>query len=244
MKGYYFLLCGLCLFGCSQPDQQKQLESERVTREYQKQLEAENSPILSEDSDTIENSQPNNLDKNGDVLETETELAPINISLPPPPAEPSETPTQIAQLTDVERIAKLLTAKSAEQRLAAVNRLYNLAAKQTLPDSALQRLINVFESDSELDIKNRAILALGQVCHPAVMMSLLSNLKRPLNDINLEAIKVLGEVGGYRASQILNDFAAKLAENNSNNAQAILSAAVAARQQILARGGMSPKCQW
>lgn len=169
---------------------------------------------------------------------------PFEVKLPPPPSEPTETPAQIAQMTNQEQVARFLIAKSAEQRMAAVHQLEVLASKSPLPDSALQRLINVFDADSDKAVSGAAAHALGQICHPAVMVSLQNNLHRELSDINPETIKVLGEVSGYRVTQVLDDFVKQLEGDRSPLAGELSAQAAAAKAAILARGGRPPKCTW
>lgn len=227
---YGILLCSLALAACGHNEQDKQAEAERVTQAYQQAaIAAQEQQAEAERQARINNGESG---------------APFEVKLPPPPAEPTDTPAQIAAMTNPDQVASLLLAKSPDQRMAAVRQLEMLASQKSLPDSALQRLINVFDADADVKVSGAAAHALGQICHPAVMVSLQNNLNRDLDEINPETIRVLGEVAGYRTSQFLDDFIKQLEDNHTPLAQNLSQQAEAAKAAILARGGRPPKCTW
>lgn len=141
-------------------------------------------------------------------------------------------------------VAKVLTAKDAQVRLTAAHRLGVLAAEKPLSDAALQALINTFDGDEDAAVLAAAAEALGKTCHPAAMVRLLNNLKRPVSDVNAQAIVVLGEVAGFSATQTLDSFVSKLQDDKSVLANDLRTKAEQAKERILSRSGRRVNCSW
>ena len=165
---YSLISMSLLMLACSQNEEDVQAKSERISQEYQKQVEAE--------------------EKAAEAAST--------FKLPPRPEdtpEPIGPPPNVDEMTNPELVAKELASKDVQQRLAAVKRLGFLSAQSKIPDVALQRLINIFNADTDASVVDAAATALGQTCHPAAMLILFNNLQRRIADVNIAAVVVLGD---------------------------------------------------
>ena len=215
------LVIGLLTVGCSrQEDSELQKQSEQVTEAYKKTLEAEGK---------VEGQIPNN--------------AGYKLPTRPDTPEPILTLQDVQAMTSPEQLAKALVAPNAEVRMAAVKVLNAFMAK--LPDAALQRLINMLDGEEDKTIVVAVAQLLGASCHPAVMVTFLNNLKRDTRTINLEALTVLGDVGGYRAVEGIDMLLERLADEQPTlTAQQVRLTAEAAKNKILARNGRPLLCTW
>ena len=211
---YSLISMSLLMLACSQNEQDVQAESERISQEYQKQVEAE--------------------EKAAEAAST--------FKLPPRPEdtpEPIGPPPNVDEMTNPELVAKELASKDVQQRLAAVKRLGFLSAQSKIPDVALQRLINIFNADTDASVVNAAARALGQTCHPAAMLILFNNLQRRIADVNIAAVVVLGDFAGFRASEALDTFVENLDDAKTAKSAQLRTEAAAAKAKILARNGSS-----
>ena len=161
----------------------------------------------------------------------------------------SEDPDPILTLKDIqamttpEQLAKALVAPDAAVRLAAVQGLNAFAGH--LPDVALQRLMNMLDAESDPSIVPAVAKLLGNSCHPAVMVLLLNNLKRDVTSINMEALKVLGDVAGYRAVEGIDALLERLDDGQATpTANLVRSESNIAKDKILARNGRPLLCAW
>ena len=215
------LVCTLLSVGCSrQEDSELQKQSEQVTEAYKKTLEAEGK---------VEGQIPNNAD--------------YKLPTRPDTPEPVLTVQDVQAMTTPEQLAKALVAPSAEVRMAAVQGLNVFMGK--LPDAALQRLINMLDAEEDKTIVVAVAQLLGGSCHPAVMVTFLNNLKRDTRTINLEALTVLGDVGGYRAVEGIDMLLERLADEQPTiKAQELRLNAETAKNKILARNGRPLLCTW
>ena len=165
--------------------------------------------------------------------------------LPTRPDEPDAILTikDVQAMTTSEQLAKALAAPDAPVRLAAVQGLNAFAGH--LPDVALQRLMNMLEAESDPMIVPAVAKLLGNSCHPAVMVMLLNNLKRDVSSINMEALKVLGDVAGYRAVEGIDALLERLDDGQATpTANLVRSEAEIAKAKVLARNGRSLLCTW
>ena len=211
---YSLISMSLLMLACSQNEQDVQAESERISQEYQKQVEAE--------------------EKAAEAAST--------FKLPPRPEdtpEPIGPPPNVDEMTNPELVAKELASKDVQQRLAAVKRLGFLSAQSKIPDVALQRLINIFNADTDASVVDAAARALGQTCHPAAMLILFNNLQRRIADVNIAAVVVLGDFAGFRASEALDTFVENLDDAKTTKSVQLRTEAAAAKAKILARNGSS-----
>ena len=211
---YSLISMSLLMLACSQNEQDVQAESERISQEYQKQVEAE--------------------EKAAEAAST--------FKLPPRPEdtpEPIGPPPNVDEMTNPELVAKELASKDVQQRLAAVKRLGFLSAQSKIPDVALQRLINIFNADTDASVVDAAARALGQTCHPAAMLILFNNLQRRIADVNIAAVVVLGDFAGFRASEALDTFVENLDDAKTAKSAQLRTEAAAAKAKILARNGSS-----
>ena len=211
---YSLISMSLLMLACSRNEQDVQAESERISQEYQKQVEAE--------------------EKAAEAAST--------FKLPPRPEdtpEPAGPPANVDEMTNPELVAKELASKDSQQRLAAVKRLGFLSAQSKIPDVALQRLINTFNADSDANVVDAAARALGQTCHPAAMLVLFNNLQRSVADVNVAAVVVLGDFAGFRATEALDTFIDNLSDAKTTKSTQLQSEAAAAKAKILARNGSS-----
>lgn len=209
---YSLIGVSLLMLACSRNEQDIQAESERISQEYQKQVEAE--------------------EKAAEAAST--------FKLPPRPEdtpEPIGPPANVDEMTNPELVAKELASKDAQQRLAAVKRLGFLSAQSKIPDVALQRLINTFNADTDASVVDAAARALGQTCHPAAMLVLFNNLQRSIADVNVAAVVVLGDFAGFRASEALDTFIENLYDSKTAKAAQLRTEAATAKAKILARNG-------
>lgn len=161
----------------------------------------------------------------------------------------SDDPDHILTLKDIqamttpEQLAKALAAPDAAVRLAAVQGLNAFAGH--LPDIALQRLMNMLDAESDPSIVPAVAKLLGNSCHPAVMVLLLNNLKRDVTSINMEALKVLGDVAGYRAVEGIDALLERLDDGQATpTANLVRSESNIAKDKILARNGRPLLCAW
>jgi hypothetical protein len=146
-------------------------------------------------------------------------------------------------MTTPEQLAKALAAPDAAVRLAAVQGLNAFAGH--LPDVALQRLMNMLDAESDPSIVPAVAKLLGNSCHPAVMVLLLNNLKRDVSSINMEALKVLGDVAGYRAVEGIDTLLERLDDGQATPmANLVRSESNIAKDKILARNGRPLLCAW
>lgn len=211
---YSLISMSLLMLACSRNEQDVQAESERISQEYQKQVEAE--------------------EKAAEAAST--------FKLPPRPEdtpEPIGPPPNVDEMTNPELVAKELASKDVQQRLAAVKRLGFLSAQSKIPDVALQRLINIFNADTDASVVDAAARALGQTCHPAAMLILFNNLQRRIADVNIAAVVVLGDFAGFRASEALDTFVENLDDAKTAKSAQLRTEAAAAKAKILARNGSS-----
>ena len=211
---YSLISMSLLMLACSQNEEDVQAKSERISQEYQKQVEAE--------------------EKAAEAAST--------FKLPPRPEdtpEPIGPPPNVDEMTNPELVAKELASKDVQQRLAAVKRLGFLSAQSKIPDVALQRLINIFNADTDASVVNAAARALGQTCHPAAMLILFNNLQRRIADVNIAAVVVLGDFAGFRASEALDTFVENLDDAKTAKSAQLRTEAAAAKAKILARNGSS-----
>lgn len=165
--------------------------------------------------------------------------------LPTRPDEPDAILTikDVQAMTTPEQLAKALAAPDAAVRLAAVQGLN--AFSGNLPDAALQRLMNMLEAESDPSIVPAIAKLLGNSCHPAVMVMLLNNLKRDVTSINIEALKVLGDVAGYRAVEGIEMLLERLDDGQATpTANVVRSESIIAKDKILARNGRPLLCAW
>ncbi|MBH1971190.1 hypothetical protein FK216_14235 [Moraxellaceae bacterium AER2_44_116] len=223
---HLYSLIGLSVLvvACGRSEQSQQAEAERISQEYQKKVEAE------------EKAQEQSQKQAG------TSTTPFK--LPPRPEdtpEPVGPPPNVELMTNPDLIAKELLSKDSQQRLAAATRLGVLSLQTKIPDSALQRLINTFNADSDQRVIDAAAHALGQTCHPTAMLVLSNNLQRNVSDVNSQAIVELGELAGFRVAEALDVFISKLDDSNSVKATTLRKQAEAAKAKILSRNG-SPVC--
>ena len=211
----YSLIClSLLIIACSRNEQDLQAESERISQEYQKQVEAE--------------------EKAAEAAST--------FKLPPRPEDTPESvgpPPNVGVMTNPDLVAEELVSKDSQQRLAAVNRLGFLSTQRKISDGALQRLINTFNADDDTSVVDAAAKALGQTCHPTAMIVLLNNLQRRSADVNVAAVVVLGDVAGYRATEALDAFVDNLDGAQTAKLTKLQAEAAAAKAKILARNGSS-----
>ncbi len=211
---YSLISMSLLMLACSQNEEDVQAKSERISQEYQKQVEAE--------------------EKAAEAAST--------FKLPPRPEdtpEPIGPPPNVDEMTNPELVAKELASKDVQQRLAAVKRLGFLSAQSKIPDVALQRLINIFNADTDASVVDAAARALGQTCHPAAMLILFNNLQRRIADVNIAAVVVLGDFAGFRASEALDTFVENLDDAKTAKSAQLRTEAAAAKAKILARNGSS-----
>ena len=209
---YSLISLSFLMLACSRSEQDVQAESERISQEYQKQVEAEEK-----------------------VAETAS-----TFKLPPRPEdtpEPVGPPANVDEMTNPELVAKELASKDSQQRLAAVKRLGFLSAQSKIPDVALQRLINTFNADTDASVVDAAARALGQTCHPAAMLVLFNNLQRSIADVNVAAVVVLGDFAGFRATEALDTFIDNLSDSKTTKSTQLRTEAAAAKAKILARNG-------
>lgn len=157
--------------------------------------------------------------------------------------DPILTLKDIQAMTTPEQLAKALVAPDAAVRLAAVQGLNAFAGH--LPDIALQRLMNMLDAESDPSIVPAVAKLLGNSCHPAVMVLLLNNLKRDVTSINMEALKVLGDVAGYRAVEGIDALLERLDDGQATpTANLVRSESNIAKDKILARNGRPLLCAW
>lgn len=157
--------------------------------------------------------------------------------------DPILTLQDIQAMTTPEQLAKALAAPDAAVRLAAVQGLNAFAGH--LPDVALQRLMNMLDAESDPSIVPAVAKLLGNSCHPAVMVLLLNNLKRDVTSINIEALKVLGDVAGYRAVEGIDALLERLDDGQATpTANLVRSESNIAKDKILARNGRPLLCAW
>lgn len=156
--------------------------------------------------------------------------------------DPVLTVADVKAMTTPEQFAQALVAPNAQVRLAAVQALMPSAAN--LADAPLQRLMNMLDAEQDKTIVVEVAHLLGKSCHPAVMMMLLNNLKRPTNSINIEAMNVLGDVGGYRAVEKIDQLLERLADEQTIVAQQVQPVAEEAKSKIMARNGKPLMCSW
>lgn len=157
--------------------------------------------------------------------------------------DPILTLKDIQAMTTPEQLAKALVAPDAAVRLAAVQGLNAFAGH--LPDIALQRLMNMLDAESDPSIVPAVAKLLGNSCHPAVMVLLLNNLKRDVTSINIEALKVLGDVAGYRAVEGIDALLERLDDVQvTPTANLVRSESNIAKDKILARNGRPLLCAW
>lgn len=157
--------------------------------------------------------------------------------------DPILTLQDIQAMTTPEQLAKALAAPDAAVRLAAVQGLNAFAGH--LPDVALQRLMNMLDAESDPSIVPAVAKLLGNSCHPAVMVLLLNNLKRDVTSINIEALKVLGGVAGYRAVEGIDALLERLDDGQATpTANLVRSESNIAKDKILARNGRPLLCAW
>ena len=204
---YSLISMSLLMLACSQNEEDVQAKSERISQEYQKQVEAE--------------------EKAAEAAST--------FKLPPRPEdtpEPIGPPPNVDEMTNPELVAKELASKDVQQRLAAVKRLGFLSAQSKIPDVALQRLINIFNADTDASVVNAAARALGQTCHPAAMLILFNNLQRRIADVNIAAVVVLGDFAGFRASEALDTFVENLDDAKTAKSAQLRTEAAAAKAKI------------
>jgi hypothetical protein len=77
------------------------------------------------------------------------------------------------------------------------------------------------------------------------MVLLLNNLKRAPNSINIDALKVLGDVAGYRAVEGIDVLLERLDDGQSTPTTTLVrSEADIAKDKILARNGRPLLCAW
>jgi hypothetical protein len=77
------------------------------------------------------------------------------------------------------------------------------------------------------------------------MVMLLNNLKRDVSSINMEALKVLGDVAGYRAVEGIDALLERLDDGQATpTANLVRSEAEIAKAKVLARNGRSLLCTW
>jgi|GEM_PF-2236538 len=157
--------------------------------------------------------------------------------------DPILTLQDIQAMTTPEQLAKALAVPDAAVRLAAVKGLNAFAGH--LPDVALQRLMNMLDAESDPSIVPSVAKLLGNSCHPAVMVLLLNNLKRDVTSINIEALKVLGDVAGYRAVEGIDALLERLDDGQATpTANLVRSESNIAKDKILARNGRPLLCAW
>lgn len=157
--------------------------------------------------------------------------------------DPILTLQDIQAMTTPEQLAKALAAPDTAVRLAAVQGLNAFAGH--LPDVALQRLMNMLDAESDPSIVPAVAKLLGNSCHPAVMVLLLNNLKRDVTSINIEALKVLGDVAGYRAVEGIDALLERLDDGQATpTANLVRSESNIAKDKILARNGRPLLCAW
>jgi hypothetical protein len=210
----------LATTGCAQKeDEELQKQSEQVTAAYQKALEAEGKTDAQQ------------------AISSEYKL-PTRSDDP----EPILTVKDVQAMTTPEQLAKALVAPDAAVRLAAIQGLNAFAAN--LPDAALQRLINMLDAEKDPTVVPAVAQLLAKSCHPAVMVVLLNNLKRDGNNVNLEAVKVLGDAAGYRAVEGIEQLLARLDETPSPQHDVLRAEAESAKNKILARNGRPLVCAW
>lgn len=170
--------------------------------------------------------------------------APEPYQLPkrPDTPDPVLTVADVKLMTTPEQFAQALVATDPQVRLAAVQALKPSAAN--LADAPLQRLINMLDAEQDKTIVKEVALLLSKTCHPAVMMMLFNNLKRDTNNINIEALAVLGDIAGYRAVEKIDELLERLAGDQSSVAQQIQPVAQEAKSKIMARNGKPLMCSW
>lgn len=173
-----------------------------------------------------------------------TPPAPEPYQLPkrPDTPDPVLTVADVKLMTTPEQFAQALVATDPQVRLAAVQALKPSAAN--LADAPLQRLINMLDAEQDKTIVKEVALLLSKTCHPAVMMMLFNNLKRDTNNINIEALAVLGDIAGYRAVEKIDELLERLAGDQSSVAQQIQPVAQEAKSKIMARNGKPLMCSW
>jgi hypothetical protein len=77
------------------------------------------------------------------------------------------------------------------------------------------------------------------------MVLLLNNLKRDVTSINIEALKVLGDVAGYRAVEGIDALLERLDDGQATpTANLVRSESNIAKDKILARNGRPLLCAW
>lgn len=209
---YSLIGFSLLIVACGHAEQEQQAEAERISKEYQKQVE----------------------------VEEQAKVESATFRLPPRPEdtpEPVGPPPNVMEMTNPELVVKELNSKDKQQRLAAVKRLGFLSAQNKITDGALQALINVFNADAESNIVDAAAIALGQTCHPTALQILMNNLQRHTVEINLAAVSVLGDVAGFRAAEALDVLIENLEGSTAAKAAQLRTAAESAKAKILARNG-------
>ncbi len=209
---YSLIGLSLLMVACGRAEQEQQAEAERISKEYQKQVE----------------------------IEEQAKAEPTTFRLPPRPEdtpEPVGPPPNVLEMTNPELVVKELSSKDSQQRLAAVKRLGFLSAQSKITDGALQPLINIFNADSEPNVVDAAAIALGQTCHPTALRVLMNNLQRQTADINLAAVTVLGDFAGFRATEALDVLIENLEGSSAVKATQLRTAAEVAKAKILARNG-------
>lgn len=213
------VILGLLITGCTQKDDEElQKQSEQVTAAYKKALEAEG--------------------------KSDNQQASSEYKLPTRPDEPEPVLTikDVQAMTTPEQLAKALVAPDAAVRFAAIQALNAFAAN--LPDAALQRIINMLDAEKDSNITAAVAQLLAKSCHPAVMVVLLNNLKREPNNVNLEALKVLGDAAGYRAVEGIEQLLVRIEDTPSPQYEILKAEAENAKHKILARNGRPLVCAW
>lgn len=201
--------------------------------------------VISACSNSEEAPTQNNQPKTPPVIEApvvQSEPEPYQLPKRPDTPEPILTIADVKAMTSPDQLAKALVAPDAQVRLAAVQALSPYATN--LPDVALQRLINMLDADQDKTIVKEVALLLSKTCHPAVMVMLFNNLKRDTNNINIEALTVLGDIAGYRAVEKIDELLERLADDQSSVAQQIQPVAQEAKSKIMARNGKPLMCSW
>lgn len=209
---YSLIGFSLLIVACGRAEQEQQAEAERISKEYQKQVE----------------------------IEEQAKAESATFRLPPRPEdtpEPVGPPPNVMEMTNPDLVAKELASKDSQQRLAAAKRIGFLSTQSKISDGVLQPLINVFNADADPMVVDAAAFALGQTCHPTALRVLMNNLQRHTAEINVAAVTVLGDVAGFRAAEALDVLIENLEGTTTAKATQLLAAAEAAKAKILARNG-------
>lgn len=159
------------------------------------------------------------------------------------PAEPVRTPPPPPPLSEGDQLAKQLRETDPQRRVAAANRLGEMAEAGQLADGPLQQLINTYEMEDSPDVVDAVTLALGKSCHPAALDILVRSLNRDVLRISGLTLSILGANGDFKTMGILDALRKRLEDDSRPEAQLRLKEVNSAIKQIQLRAGRRVECE-